>query len=174
MQIFIFSILLLVSLVAARDLSASGLNFIKNEEKWEPCAYKDSVELWTIGYGHKIVAGDGLCKPVVTTQCCISMEQGEQILAADVKVGSRCISRILNPSVLASLSDNEFSALVSWAFNVGCGNAGRSTLVKKLNAGNKQDTCSELRRWIYGGSPPTVQPGLPARRDRECQLFLKS
>lgn len=170
MQIFIFSILLLVSLVAARDLNASGLNFIKNEELWRPCAYKDSVKLWTIGYGHKIVAGD--CG-ISMDQCCISMEQGEQILAADVKVGSRCISRILNPSVLASLSDNEFSALVSWAFNVGCGNAGSSTLVKKLNAGNKQDTCSELRRWIYGGSPPTVQPGLPARRDRECQLFLK-
>lgn len=170
-QICLFSFALLVSLVASRDLSASGVNFIKNEEKWRSCAYKDSVGLWTIGYGHKIVSGDGLCPSGVSEQCCISTQEGEQILKSDVRVGSQCISRVVNQLVLALLSDNEFSALVSWAYNVGCGNAGSSTLIEKLNQGNKEETCGELKKWIYGGKPPTVQPGLVNRRNRECQLF---
>lgn len=160
-----------MSLVLARDLSPNGVNFIKNHEGWRACAYKDAVGLWTIGYGHLIVAGDGLCKPVVTTQCCISEEKGKQLLASDVKVGSNCISRLLKQSVLNSLSDNEFSAIVSWAYNVGCGNAASSTLIKKLNAGNKKDTCSELKKWVYGGKPPKVIPGLVNRRNDECKLF---
>lgn len=168
-QIVLCFAALLVSLVASRELSNNGVNFIKNEEGWRACAYKDAVGLWTIGYGHLITKNDGLCKPVPTTKCCISEQRGVQILTSDVKVGSSCISRIVKG--VASLTDNQFSALTSWAFNVGCGAATSSTLVKKLNAGNKGDTCGELKKWVKGGGK--VIRGLVNRRNRECQLFLK-
>lgn len=167
-QVFLCLLAMAVSLVAARDLNAKSLNLIKEVEGWRACAYKDVAGKWTIGYGHLIVANDGLCKPTPTTQCCITQAQGEALLKSDVKAATDCISRI----VKVSLTDNEFGALTSWAYNIGCANASSSTLIKKLNAGNKGEVCSELKKWIYAGGQ--VSQGLINRRNKECNLFTSS
>lgn len=68
------------------------------------------------------------------------------------------------------LNANQYGALVSWAFNVGCGAAGSSTLLERLNAGESPNTVAEeeLPRWNKGGGE--VLPGLVRRREAEVKL----
>lgn len=61
-------------------------------------------------------------------------------------------------------------AFVSWAYNVGTGAAGRSTLVRKLNAGDLVGACRELPRWNKDNG--RVIPGLVNRRADELRLCL--
>lgn len=70
-----------------------------------------------------------------------------------------------------TLNPNQYGALVSWAFNVGCENARTSTLVSELNAGDDPDTVArqELPKWNRGDSG--VLPGLTRRRAAEVVLF---
>jgi GH24 family phage-related lysozyme (muramidase) len=70
-----------------------------------------------------------------------------------------------------TLNANQYGALVSWAFNVGCGAARSSTLVSRLNAGQDPNTVAreELPRWNRGNN--AVLPGLTRRRGAEVVLF---
>jgi lysozyme len=71
------------------------------------------------------------------------------------------------------LNDNQYGALVSWAFNVGCSNARSSQLRKRLNAGQNPNTVAaqELPKWNKAGSPLRAFPGLTTRRANEVKLF---
>ncbi|XP_031638744.1 uncharacterized protein LOC116350899 [Contarinia nasturtii] len=149
-----------MTVVAARDLNAKSLNLIKEVEGWRACTYKDVANKLTIGYGHLIVSRDGF-----KAGSCISKEQGEQLLKSDIKTATNCIGRL----VKKPLTDNQFGALTSWAYNVGCGNAASSTLVRKLNEGNKNVVCSQLKTWRKAGGK--VNQGLINRRYKECKLF---
>ena len=70
-----------------------------------------------------------------------------------------------------TLNANQYGALVSWAFNVGCGNVGSSTLIERLNKGEDPGTVAsdELPQWNKGGGE--VLPGLERRRGAEVDLF---
>lgn len=80
-----------------------------------------------------------------------------------------CITKDISDKV--KLNPNQYGALVSWAFNVGCGNAGSSTLIKELNAGQNPDTVAsnELPKWDEAGG--VVLAGLQRRRAAEVKLF---
>jgi len=69
-----------------------------------------------------------------------------------------------------TLNANQYGALVSWAFNVGCGAAGSSTLVSRLNKGENPKTviATELPKWNKGNGKPI--PGLTRRRKAEVDL----
>ena len=71
------------------------------------------------------------------------------------------------------LNANEYGALVSWAFNVGNGNVKTSTLLKRLNKGEKPSKVlpEELPKWKYAGGD--VMPGLVRRRKEEIALSKK-
>ena len=73
--------------------------------------------------------------------------------------------------VKVKLNDNQFGALVSWSFNVGCENAQMSTLVRELNAGQDPNNVAaqQLPQWDKAGGK--VQPGLVKRRAAEVNLF---
>jgi lysozyme len=80
----------------------------------------------------------------------------------------------LNGCVTAPLQDHERAALLSWAFNVGVGNACSSTLVAKANAGDMPGACAELSRWTYVAGRNCAAPenalrcgGIPRRRAAE-------
>lgn len=70
-----------------------------------------------------------------------------------------------------TLNSNRYGALVSWAFNVGCGASGSSALIARLNNGENKNTVAEqeLPRWNSGGG--VVLPGLVRRRKAEVELF---
>lgn len=69
------------------------------------------------------------------------------------------------------LNANQYGALVSWSFNVGCGNMRSSTLVKRLNNGEDPNTVAEqeLPKWNKAGGQ--VVDGLTRRRAEEVNLF---
>lgn len=69
------------------------------------------------------------------------------------------------------LNANQYGALVSWAFNVGCGNTGSSTLISRLNNGEEPNTVAaeELPKWNKASGQ--VLPGLTRRRAAEVDLF---
>ena len=68
------------------------------------------------------------------------------------------------------LNDNQYGALVSWSYNVGCGAAKGSSLISRLNAGGDPNTVAaeELPKWNKGGG--AVLPGLVRRRAAEVEL----
>lgn len=84
-------------------------------------------------------------------------------------MAENCITSDISSSV--KLNPNQYGALVSWAFNVGCGNAGSSTLIRELNAGDNADdvASTELPKWDQGSNG--VLPGLVRRRAAEVALF---
>lgn len=81
----------------------------------------------------------------------------------------KCLADKVSDSV--KLNDNQYGALVSWTFNVGCGNMGGSTLVRRLNNGENPNTVAgqELPKWNKAGG--NVLPGLTRRRNAEVRLF---
>lgn len=114
-----------------------------------------------------LTAGVGHTGPDVYPGLRISLEQSRQWLREDLDKFEALVDR----SVKVPLSDNQFGALVSFAFNVGEGNFGKSTLLKKLNAGDYDSVPSELMRWVH--SKGKRMQGLVNRRAQEGALWGK-
>lgn len=140
--------------------SEAGLNFIKQREAFRSEAYQDSGGVWTIGYGTTFIDG----KPVQPGMK-ITEQEALALKAKDIEK----FENIVNKSVKVALSQNEFDALVSLAYNIGGGAFARSTLVRKLNAGDRAGAAEEFKKWnkVKGQE---VQ-GLTNRRNMESEMF---
>ena len=79
--------------------------------------------------------------------------------------------QVLN-SVKVELTQNELDALTSWTYNLGVGNLNSSTLLKKLNTGDKDSVPSEMLRWNKAAGK--VLAGLTRRREAEAKLWAKA
>ena len=143
-------------------INNDGLTIIKHFEGRELMAYQDSVGVWTIGYGHTSAAGP----PTVYAGQTITEAEAESILKKDLELFEGGVRDV----VKVSINSNQFSALVSFSFNVGLGALADSTLLRKLNAGNYQGAANEFPRWVKAGGQ--TLPGLVRRRDAERALFL--
>lgn len=140
-------------------VSAAGLDFISEREGCELSAYPDPAtggDPWTIGIGH--------IKGVKPGDTC-SKEQAMKWLSEDIAVVERCI----NASVKGPITQNQFDALASLVFNIGTGNFGKSTLLKKLNDGDDAGAAKEFLRWNKAAG--RVMNGLTKRRAAEMELF---
>ncbi|HEY9880348.1 MAG TPA: lysozyme [Leptolyngbyaceae cyanobacterium] len=146
----------------SKTINAAGLEIIKHFEGVRLKAYQDSVGVWTIGYGHTSMAGP----PNVTPGLTISSAEAENILKRDLGVFEKGV----DAAVTVTPNSDQFSALVSFAFNVGLGNLRSSTLLKKFNAGDARGAAEEFLRWSYAGGKQL--PGLLRRRNAERALFL--
>lgn len=73
-----------------------------------------------------------------------------------------------------TLNANQYGAIVSWSFNVGCGAAEGSQLIKRLNNGENVNTVykEELPKWVNGNNGPL--PGLVRRRNAEIALAAEA
>ena len=141
-------------------VSDLGVEMIKSHEGLRLMAYADpgtGGEPWTIGYGHT-----GNVRPGIA----ISEEQAEDLLREDLMRFEAGVEELLP----IGLSQSEFDALVSFAFNVGIHALETSTLRRRLLAGEPccQVYQEELKRWNKGGSG--VMPGLVRRRQEEADL----
>jgi lysozyme len=141
-----------------RKINESGRNLIKSFEGLELSAYQDSVGVWTIGFGHTRGVKEG---QTIT-------EAGAERLLEDDLSG---FEKGVEAAVTVPLTDNQFAALVSFAFNLGLGSLRSSTLLKKLNAGKYLEAADEMLRWNRAGG--VVLRGLTKRRAMERALFLK-
>jgi lysozyme len=72
--------------------------------------------------------------------------------------------------VKVKLNQNQYDALVSFTFNLGVGALQKSTLLKKLNAGDYLGAAAQFPRWVYANKQKL--PGLVTRRNEEKKLFL--
>ncbi|WP_017302030.1 lysozyme [Nodosilinea nodulosa] len=108
-----------------RHINTQGLTLLKAFEGCELKAYDDGSGVWTIGYGH--IKG-------VTPGMTISQAQADQFLVEDLEK----FEDHVEAAVKTSVSDDQFSALVCFCFNVGPGKNGfgDSTLLKLLNQGD--------------------------------------
>lgn len=138
-------------------VSNNGINLVKRFEGLELKAYRDSVGILTIGYGHThaVKAGD-----------VITGEQADAFLREDLQVAELTV----NTNVKVKLMQGQFDALVSFVFNLGSGNFVKSTLIRKLNAGNYTGAADEFGKWVNAGGKKL--PGLVKRRAAEREVFL--
>ena len=134
---------------------------IKDSEGLRTKAYLDTGNVLTIGYGHTSAAG----APKVVKGMTITAAEAEEILRRDVAGAEKDVLAL----VKVPLNENQFSALVSFVFNLGRAQVADSTLLRKLNAG--ADPASEFDRWIYDNGKRLE--GLVKRRAKERALFEK-
>lgn len=142
-------------------ISDEGIEFIIEREGEKLTAYLDSVGVWTIGVGHT--------KGVKRGQRITSAESRE-LFEADIAEFEEAV----NDLVKIPLTQNEFDALVSFTFNLGKGALKKSTLLKKLNKGDKESAANEFLKWNKGrinGKLIAIK-GLTIRRTLERKLFL--
>ncbi len=145
----------------ARRINAAGLSHIMQWEGKRLVAYQDVAGIWTIGYGHTTAAGI----PRVREGMRISDKEAEDILRDDLRKFENRVSSL----VKVPLTDNQFAVLVSFDFNTGA--LHKSTLLKKLNAGDYDAVPAELMKWVNAGGK-RVQ-GLVNRRAAEAGLWAK-
>lgn len=138
-------------------VSNNGINLVKRFEGLQLKAYKDSVGVLTIGYGHThaVKAGD-----------MITGVQADAFLREDLQVAELTV----NTNVKVKLTQGQFDALVSFVFNLGSGNFVKSTLIKKLNAGDYAGAADEFGKWVNAGGKKLS--GLVKRRAAEREVFL--
>ncbi len=140
-------------------VSDKGITLIKKYEGLRLNAYQDSVGVWTIGYGS---TGPHVFKGKVITEA-----EANSLLLADISRFEKCVSN----AVTVKITQNQFDALISFAFNLGCGNLLSSTLLLKLNNGDKIGAAAEFKRWNKAGGK--VLNGLTLRREEEASLFAQ-
>lgn len=130
---------------------------IKSFEGLELEAYLCPADIWTIGYGHTgdVKEGDTITKA-----------EADDLLDKDLEKFRSGVNRC----VKVPLNENQFGALVSFAYNVGIGSLQSSTLLKLLNAGDYDAAADQFPRWNKSGGK--VLTGLTRRREAERAVFL--
>ncbi|WP_114325406.1 glycoside hydrolase family protein [Candidatus Colwellia aromaticivorans] len=148
----------------SRLINQNGLDLVKHFEGLYTDAYTCPAGVPTIGYGHTANVELGQS---------ITPQEAEDILQEDMQIFAVAVEK----TIVVELNDNQFAALVSFAFNCGAGNLRASTLCRKLNAGDYDCVPSELARWVKATDPSTGKKrslaGLVKRRAAEATLFLK-
>ena len=146
-----------------RQISPHGLEKLKQWEGLKTKAYKDAGGVWTIGYGHTAMAGE----PKPRAGMVITPAEAESILLKDLVQYEAAIEN----NVKVKLTDNQFSALVSFVYNIPLASFKKSKLLKKLNAGNYDAVPTELMKWTKAGGKK-IQ-GLVNRRRAEGYLWME-
>lgn len=145
-------------------VSQTGIDLIKSFEGLRLKSYKDSAGVWTIGYGTIMYPGG----QKVTEGETITRQQAEEYLSYEVELKAASV-RAFTASL--NLSQHQFDALVSFAYNLGVGALQRSTLLKKVKV-NKYDPTirDEFMKWVNAGGRRLQ--GLVRRRKAEADLYF--
>lgn len=143
--------------------SAAGIALIKRHEGVRLKPYKCPAGLWTVGVGHLI--GDGKTLPDAWNRV-FSQEEVDALLAQDLVRFELGVARYCP----VPLTQGQFDALVSFAFNVGLGALQRSTVRQKTNRGEREGAADALLAWCRAAGK--VLPGLLRRRQDERAFYL--
>lgn len=145
-------------------VSENGLNLIKKFEGFYSKPYLCPANVPTIGYGNTFYE-DGT--KVTLQDNPITEERANELLEF---IANKNFGRFVNITVKAPLNQNQFDALVSFAYNLGNGSLQQSTLLKKLNDNDYIGASEEFLKWNKSGGK--VLSGLTKRRSAEQELFL--
>lgn len=113
----------------------------------------------TIGYGHTSAAG----APKVVPGMKITKAEAEKIFKRDIQ---KFVDQV-NALVTREVTQNQFDALVSFHYNTGA--LGKSTLLKRVNAGQFDQVPAEFMKWVNDNG--RMVPGLVNRRRAEVALW---
>ena len=143
------------------QISRSGVELIKTFEGFRAKASQLDDGGWTIGYGHTLTARQGAS---------VSQADAEALLLYDLIN----VSHAVNEWSYTPLTQNEFDALVSFAFNIGVTNFRRSSTLRRLNEGRKLEAALAMELWRKSDMDGTriVIDSLVRRRAAEKALFL--
>lgn len=143
-----------------RQINQAGFDLIKQYEGLSLKAYLCPAKVYTIGYGHT--------GPEVNNNTRYTQERADLVLEDDILKFCRIVTDI----VKVPINNNQFSALVCLAFNIGGQAFSSSTLVKLLNAGDIKSASAQFLRWNRVNGK--ILEGLTRRRQSEKDLFNES
>lgn len=139
-----------------RTVNTAGRDLIKSFEGLRLMPYKCPAGIWTVGWGST--------GPHVKPGVAITRAEAEDLLSADLRRFEECVAR-----ECPNATDNQFAAMVSLAFNIGCEAFEGSTVCRMAKAGNHLRAQAAFGLWIKAGRK--VQPGLVKRRAAEAKLY---
>lgn len=144
------------------NINQEGIDFIKKFEGKRNTSYQDVAGVWTVGYGHTAH---------VTPHMVIDDQEAESLLKSDLQGFVKGVNDLLK----SPTNQNQFNALVSFAYNLGLGNLKISNLLKFHNQRTYNLASMEFLKWNkahVNGKLQEVQ-GLTNRRTAEKALYLK-
>ena len=147
---------ILLACAAAFMPSPEGLQTIKEHEGVRTSAYLDAVQVPTICYGS--TRGVYLGQRATLAQC-------EHLLMQDATYAGIGVAK----HVRVKLTQEQYDALVSFVFNLGETQFRKSTLLRKLNAGDCYGAAREFDRWVFAKGKRLR--GLVTRRAAERKSF---
>lgn len=153
------------------NMSKHGMDLLKLWEGFERKQYKDSAGLPTIGVGHLLTKAELRSGCINIGGTLVAYAKGltdDQVLTL-LDRDNNVAEGVVTDHVKVPLSQSQFDALASFAFNCGDGAFIGSTLLKRLNKGEYFAVPEELKKWIHAGGK--VDRGLIKRRDNEIKLW---
>lgn len=129
---------------------------IKYFEGYSPVVYRDGGGVITVCYGHT-------GKDIILDKW-YSKAECEALLEKDLQR----LKKQVDPLINVKIPELTQAAIYSFVYNVGIGNFSRSTLLKKVNAGDLKGACEEMKRWVYVKGEKWK--GLMTRRDIESAI----
>lgn len=147
-------------------LNAAGTKLVKEFEGFVKSPAPDPIGLPTVGYGH-------LCQTKgcgeVKYKFPLTEATATQLLNDDMPKYTKCLAKAINDKV--KLNDNQWAALASFTFNMGCGAMADSSIIRRLNAGEDKNkvVSEEFPKWVNAGGKKLA--GLVRRRNAEIALF---
>lgn len=143
---------------AAGGAFAIAVVLIQHFEGVRYTPYYDVVGVLTVCYGHT--------GPDIVLNKTYTQAECDALLEKDIAPAAAAVER----AVKVPMTDMRKAALISFTYNVGVGALNKSTMLRRLNNGNTQEACDELRRWDMAGGK--VWRGLTDRRTVERELCL--
>lgn len=142
-------------------INQAGLAIIKNHEGLELIAYQSIGGGYHIGYGHGADVVPGMT---------VTASEAEELLIEDIAG----IESAIRAAITVPLNDNEFSALVSFTYNVGTSAFWSSSVLTELNAGNRTAAADSFMMWnkMSRDGQLIENMALTERREGERGLFL--
>ncbi len=142
------------------QISDAGVDFVKTWEVYQQFPYDDGYGYMTVGYGHRIKAGEDFSSGLTEFQA-------TALLRTDM---ADAISNV-NKALMVDQAQNQVDALYSFEFNTG--SFGSSTLCRVINEGATGDPIrAQFMRWINAAGHPSN--GLVNRRTAECNVYFDS
>jgi len=154
-------------------MSDTGLAMLTALEGERSTMYRDQVGLPTVGVGHRLTLSELHSGELLLGAITVPWRDGLSPLAIEALLAhdTAAVASALSRAVTVPLTEPQFDALVSWAFNVGIDAAVHSTLVKRLNQGQYDAGPDQLRQWVKGHLPDGAFVPLPVLvKRREVEI----
>jgi lysozyme len=143
-----------------RPIPDQALVFVLEHEGLRLDAYRDVAGYWTIGVGHLITRDRNAPRPAS-----ISRFEAMELLRLDMLVAARSVLRLVE----VPLNDSQYTALLSFTFNLGGAALQASALRRRLNAADYVGAATEFPKWNKAGG--RIVAGLTRRRMAERARF---